>query len=113
MSYQNKKTLKDLHLTERFLFAEAMEIHNRLERIRSNEEVGVRWMQEWEEKLKIKKEAKKEGMEEGLLKGMEALIITSFELGASDDVVISKLMELFNLTEEGARERISQYRKNC
>ena len=25
MSYQNKKTLKDLHLTERFLFAEAME----------------------------------------------------------------------------------------
>jgi len=25
LSYQNKKTLKDLHLTERFLFAEAME----------------------------------------------------------------------------------------
>ena len=82
-------------------------------------------MQEWEEKLKIKKDAKKEGLEEGLEKGLkqglekglekglEALIITSFELGASDDVVISKLMELFNLTEEDARERINQYRKNA
>ncbi|MGL6197600.1 MAG: hypothetical protein ACRC3H_01575 [Lachnospiraceae bacterium] len=47
------------------------EIHKRLERIRSNEEVGVRWMQEWEEKLKIKKEAEKNGMEEGLRKGLE------------------------------------------
>ncbi|MGL6200715.1 MAG: Rpn family recombination-promoting nuclease/putative transposase [Lachnospiraceae bacterium] len=108
------------------------EIHKHLERIRSNEEVGVRWLQEWEEKLKFKKDGIEEGLRKGLEKGREvgrkegreegrkegreqgikALIITSFKLGAADDVVISELTELFHLTRDEAQERISRYRKS-
>ncbi|MGL6199124.1 MAG: Rpn family recombination-promoting nuclease/putative transposase [Lachnospiraceae bacterium] len=103
------------------------EIHKRIERIRSNEEVGVRWMQEWEEKLKIKKEAREEGLEEGRQEGrkegrqegrkeerelgIKALVITSFMFGAADDDVIRQLIELYQLTEDEAREQISRYRK--
>lgn len=101
-----------------------LKLDDGVEQIRSNEEVGVRWMQEWEEKLKIKKEAREEGLEEGRQEGwqegrkeerelgIKALVITSFKFGATGDDVLRQLMELYQLTDNEARERIRQYRRN-
>ena len=62
MSYE-KKTLEQLNLLDRFLFAEAVEhpavaqdmrvkrIHRHVEQIRSDEEVRVKYMQAWEERM--------------------------------------------------------------
>lgn len=67
-----------------------------------------------EEARKASEEARKarEEAQKGREVGIRALLITSFELGASDDIVRKKLMELFHLTEEEARERISRYRES-
>jgi len=41
------------------------EIHKRISAIKSNEEIGVKYMQAWEEKLLDRQEARREGIEEG------------------------------------------------
>ncbi|MBS6195073.1 MAG: hypothetical protein KH828_05780 [Clostridiales bacterium] len=89
----NLKPLKELNLTDRFLFDEVMEdpqihqdvlsiifgkeiplleknetesqrirrIHNRVCEVKANEQVGVKYMQAWEEKYYELEEAKEEG----------------------------------------------------
>ena len=39
--------------------------------MRASEEIGVKYMQEWEEKYYAKQEARKEGLKEGLLEGLQ------------------------------------------
>ncbi|MCB6202266.1 Rpn family recombination-promoting nuclease/putative transposase [Extibacter muris] len=44
-------------------------IHDRVRKVRNSEEVGVKYMQAWEEKYYEKEEARKEGLQEGLQEG--------------------------------------------
>ncbi len=44
-------------------------IHDRVRKVRNSEEVGVKYMQAWEEKYYEKEEARKEGLREGRAKG--------------------------------------------
>lgn len=46
-------------------------IHSRVKTIKQNEEMGVRYMQEWEERIILKQEAMEEGREEGKKQGRE------------------------------------------
>ena len=46
-------------------------IHDRVRKVRNSEEVGVKYMQAWEEKYYEKEEARKEGLQEGLQKGLQ------------------------------------------
>lgn len=39
------------------------QMHNRVNNIKSNEEIGVKFMQEWEEKIIEKQRARQEGLE--------------------------------------------------
>ena len=45
------------------------EMHKRIEAIKSNEEIGVKYMQEWEEKIIEKRKAREEGLAEGRAEG--------------------------------------------
>ena len=45
------------------------EMQRRIHQIKSSEEIGVKYMQEWEEKIIEKKKAREEGLAEGLSKG--------------------------------------------
>lgn len=45
-------------------------IHNRVQKIKGNDEMGVRYMQEWEERLLLKQEGHEEGREEGREEGV-------------------------------------------
>ena len=44
-------------------------IHDRVCKVRKSEEIGVRYMQAWEEKIYERREAREEGREEGLAEG--------------------------------------------
>ena len=47
------------------------EMHKRIEAIKSNEEIGVKYMQEWEEKIIEQRKAREEGLGEGLSQGRD------------------------------------------
>ena len=46
-------------------------IHNRVRKVKASEEVGVKYMQAWEERYYDKEEARQEGLEEGRQEGRE------------------------------------------
>lgn len=86
------KTLKEQTLLNKFLFDATMDeslanvpgnerlkkIHECVEKIKSSEEMGVRFMQSWEEKVIERQEGKAEGRAEGKA---EAIIDLLMELG--------------------------------
>lgn len=88
------KTLKEQTLLNKFLFDATMDenlanalgnerlkkIHECVEKIKSSEEMGVRFMQSWEEKIIERQEGRSEGMAEAVL----ALLL---EIGAVSDVL--------------------------
>lgn len=63
-------------------------IHECVERIKSSEEMGVKYMQTWEEKIIERQEGKEEGREEGRIVGMaEAILDLLLELGDVPDAL--------------------------
>lgn len=54
-------------------------------------------------------EGYEEGIEKGLIKGIQALIQTCKELGASRETIIEKCMEKFELTGEKAEAYVKEY----
>ena len=55
---------------------------------------------------KTRQEGYDEGMERGMERGIRALIQTCKELGISDDVIIKKCAEKYEITEENARKYV-------
>ena len=74
-----------------------------LDVIRNNEEVGERYMT-WEDVIEYEK---RDSYEAGLEQGIIALISTCRELCVSNEEIIAKLMEKFSLTEDEAKEKVT------
>ena len=56
-------------------------MHKIVERIRSSEEIGVKYMHEWEEKILERQEARQEGYKEGVAAGRESGIEDGIKMG--------------------------------
>ena len=107
---QNLIPLQELNLTSRFLFDEVprelaeflhyleettderaastnsqriKRIHRRVRKVRLSEEVGVKYMQAWEEKYYEREEGKEEGREEGARNKLRELAIKKYHKGMS------------------------------
>lgn len=52
---------------------------------------------------------RQEGFDEGIEKGIRALIQTCMELGISDDIIIEKCSEKYEMTKEA----VVKYMKEC
>lgn len=72
------------------------QMHERIQSIRNNEQIGVKYMQQWEEKILEQKEnqeiGRREGRQEGLVAGQEKinlLISKLSSLGRTDDIIRS------------------------
>ena len=72
------------------------QMHERIQAIRNNEQIGVKYMQQWEEKILEQKEnqeiGRREGRQEGLVAGQEKinlLISKLSSLGRTDDIIRS------------------------
>lgn len=80
-------------------------IHERISSIKASEEMGVKYMQEWEEKIYIREE----GRQEGTRLGIQALILDNLEEKKSEEQIIQKLMKRFSLSEDEARRYFVKY----
>lgn len=72
------------------------EIQRRVNQIKSSEEMGVRYMQAWEEKAYEREE------------GIKILIASLREYGITDDRILEKLKEKYNLSERIAKNYLEQ-----
>ena len=77
------------------------ELHRRISEIRASEEIGVRYMQEWEERAY----ARKEGLEEGI----RAFITDYLEDGKTEAQILDKLEHRFSLTKAAAKEYLVRF----
>ena len=75
-------------------------IKARVARVKASEEVGVRYMQKWEEEALIRHEAMEQGREEGLEQGLEQ--------GRNEQMVesIKNLMKNLGITAEEAMKNL-------
>ena len=75
-------------------------IKARVARVKASEEVGVRYMQKWEEEALIRHEAMEQGREEGLEEGLEH--------GRNEQLVenIKNLMKNLGITAEEAMSNL-------
>jgi predicted transposase YdaD len=56
-------------------------IQERIEEIKASEEVGVKYMQDWEERILDMNEARQEGREEGIEIGTEKMVLNALKKG--------------------------------
>jgi len=88
-------------------------IISRVSQVKASEEVGVKYMQKWEEEAIIRAEGKAEGFEEGIEKGIQKGI----EKGKENTILnnITQLMNNLKLTSDQAMEALgipkSDYKK--
>ena len=64
--------------------------------IKSNEEIGVKYMQKWEEIA----EAREEGREEGRTEGREQLLINQIQKKQAKGKTITQIADELEITEE-------------
>lgn len=84
------------------------EIQRRVNQIKSSEEMGVRYMQAWEEKVYDREEGRREGRKEAERAGIKAMIESFRECQISDEVILQKLMEKYGLAEQDAKEYLAE-----
>ena len=82
-------------------------IQQRINQIKSSEEMGVRYMQAWEEKVYDRQEAREEGKKEEQAIGIKTLIDTLRECNIPDEIIVQKLIEKYGLTKENAESMVS------
>ena len=85
------------------------EIHKRICRMKASEEIGVKYMQAWEEKIYELREAKEEGFAAGRTEGIKALIQDNLEEGVSAERIIGKLQKRCGLDEQKAKEFFERF----
>lgn len=75
-------------------------IHERVCKVKSNEEIGVKYMQAWEERYYDKQEAQAEGRAEGARIKMEELIRKKLKKGKSVEEIADDLEESVETIQE-------------
>ena len=86
------------------------ELHRRVSRVKVSEEIGVRYMQEWEERMYQLQDAKAEGREAGLEEGIRAFVLDNLEEGKTEGQILDKLVRMFSLSRDTAGEYLKRYK---
>ena len=82
-------------------------IHQRVRKVKTSEEAGVRYMQAWEERYYEREEARNEGLEQGI----KAMVKDYMEEGFDKDKIIKKLRKRFTLSGGKAEEYYEKFSK--
>ena len=100
---QGEKIIHTTARTEEIFQSEKLrEIQKRVNQLKLSEEMGVRYMQAWEEKAY----EREEGREEGRIEGRKNLIGILKECHIPDEIIIQKLIERYGLTKEEAQKEL-------
>lgn len=92
-------------------------IHECVSRIKASEEMGVKYMQTWEEKVIEREQGRAEGLaqgirqgiEQGIEQGLQALIETCREFGAGREETVLNVQKKFGISEAEARQAVCRY----
>ena len=60
----------------------------------------------------VREEALAQGQEQGLEQGIQAIVESCQELGASRNRAVAQLMKKFDLEEQSAQEKVNKYWKD-
>ncbi|MCC8164311.1 MAG: Rpn family recombination-promoting nuclease/putative transposase, partial [Lachnospiraceae bacterium] len=87
-------------------------IHDRVKEVRQNEEVGVRYMQAWEEKCyereEGREEGRKEGRTEGRKEGREETLVELVKKKLARGISAEEIAEVLEMDVERVRELIGK-----
>lgn len=92
-------------------------IHERVRKVKSSEEIGVKYMQAWEERYYDREEAREEGREEGIAEGkaegiaqvVQVLIEICMEAKMAREETKQKLMQKLEIEEGEAEKYLEMY----
>ena len=84
-------------------------IHERVCRVRSSEEIGVKYMQAWEERYYAEQEGREQGLEEGREAGIRVLILDNMEEQRPRACVIEKIKKYYGLEQEDAEDYFQRF----
>ena len=95
-------------------------IHQRVRKVKTSEEAGVRYVQAWEERYYEREEARNEGIAQGLEqglsqgveKGIRAMVLDYIEEGFDENKILIKLQKRFTLSEQKAKEYYKKFGKS-
>ena len=85
-------------IAENVTNADIQAIHEQVDAVKRDKEVGVQYMKSWEREMLIREEGKEEGREEGREEGIQCLnklIIKLTEDGRADDIVKAAQDEVY------------------
>ena len=88
-----------------------MRIHNRVCKVKTSEEVGVKYMQAWEEKYYEREEAREEGIKQGEVKKLYELVEKKLKKGKSEEQIADELEESEEVIYE-IIEKMKQFKKD-
>ncbi len=80
-------------------------IQKRIQQVKKSEEIGVKYMTAWEEKVL----ERMEGREEALLEGIAIFIKDNLEENIPIERIVAKLVRNYKLTEDAARQYVRKY----
>lgn len=80
-------------------------IQKAVQQIKSNEEIGVKYMQKWEEIA----EAREEGREEGRTEGREQLLINQIQKKQAKGKDLTQIADELEMTEEEVQKILDKY----
>lgn len=86
-------------------------IHERVCKVRLSEEVGVKYMQAWEERYYDCEEARKDGYEDGKAEGRRNLLLELIRKNREKGRSAEEIAELLDVPEEVIREAEAHERK--
>lgn len=86
-------------------------IHECVKKIKASEEMGVKYMQTWEEKIIEREKGKAEGIAQGKAEGIRILVETCMEFGISQANAVSKVADKFLIPIVEAESYVNKYWK--
>ena len=92
---------------EMFRSEKVTKIQKAVGQIKSNEEIGVKYMQKWEEIA----EAREEGREEGRTEGREQLLINQIQKKQAKGKTITQIADELEITEEEVQSVLDRIRE--
>ena len=94
---------------EAFQSERVTKIQKAVQQIKSNEQIGVKYMQEWEERQDEIDKARKAGREEGLTAGRDEKTIELIQKKLSKGKDITQIADELEMTEEEVQELLDKY----
>ncbi len=94
---------------EAFQSERVTKIQRAVQQIKSNEQIGVKYMQEWEERQDEIDKARKAGREEGLTAGRDEKTIELIQKKLSKGKDITQIADELEMTEEEVQGLLDKY----